>query len=174
MSIEDVVTATVAGTEVVIAVGTDAANAAEAEALIAAGVQVATVAGTEVAIAVQIDAAEAEALIAVRVATVAAVVMEGVNVGTSEAVTGYEMEIVIGAAEFEAGPTERHSCCMEQALGLQDKFEKHRDNLVCWRKEVSEAWLGWRLVGWEGWEERLMLLTRQGSKSQSYPDLSRV
>jgi len=113
-------------------------------------------------------------LIAVRVqvATVAAVVMEDVNVGKSEAVTGFEMEIVIGAAEFEAGPMERHSCCMEQALGLQDKFEKHRDNLVCWRKEVSEAWLGWRLVGWEGWEERLMLLTRQGSKSQSYPDLS--
>jgi hypothetical protein len=48
MSVEDVVTATVAGTEV----GTDAANAAEAEALIAAGVQVATVAGTEVAIVV--------------------------------------------------------------------------------------------------------------------------
>lgn len=48
MNTEDVVS----GTEVVIAVGTDDANVAEAEALIAAGVQVATVAGTEVVIAV--------------------------------------------------------------------------------------------------------------------------
>ena len=46
MSIEDVV----AGTEVVIAVGTDDANVAEA--LIGSGVQVPTVAGTEVVIAV--------------------------------------------------------------------------------------------------------------------------
>lgn len=141
-STEDVAT----GTEVVIVVEIGAASTAEAEALLAAGVEVATVAAVEMEVVT--GAAE------------------------FDAVTGVEMEVVLGAAEFEAGPMERHSCCMEQALGLQDKFEKHRDNLVCWRKEVSEAWLGWRLVGWEGWEERLMLLTRQGSKSQSYPDLS--
>lgn len=108
-------------------------------------------------------------VVGVQVATVAVVVMEDENVGESEAVTGFEMEVVIGAAGFEAGPMERHSFCLEQAPGLQDEFEKHRDNLVCWRKEVSEAWFGRRLVGWEGW---LMLLTKQGSKSQSYSALS--
>lgn len=83
--------------------------------------------------------AEAEALLAagVEVATVAVVEMEVVNV----------------AVEFEAGPMERHSCCMEWAHGLQDKLEKHTDNLVYWRKHVFEAWF-WRLVGCEG---RLML-----------------
>ena len=103
--------------------------------------------------------------VGVQIATVAVVVMEDENVGVGEAVTGFETEVVIGAAEFEAGPMERHSCCMEQPPGLQDKFEKHRDNLVCW-KEVSEAWFGRRLVGWE------VLLTKQGSKSQSYSALS--
>ena len=115
--------------------------------------------GTEVVIVVEIGAAstvEAEALLAagVEVATVAAVEMEVVT-GAAEfdAVTGVEMEVVLGAAEFEAGPMERHSCCMEWAHGLQDKFEKRTDNLVCWRKHVFEAWF-WRLVGCEG---RLML-----------------
>jgi len=126
-STEDVAT----GTEVVIVVEIGAASTAEAEALLAAGVGV-----------------------GVGVATVAEVEMEVVT-GAAEfdAVTGVEMEVVLGAAEFEAGPMERHSCCMEWAHGLQDKFERHMDNLVYWRKHVFEAWF-WRLVGCEG---RLML-----------------
>lgn len=122
-STEDVAT----GTEVLIVVEIGAASTAEAEALLAAGVEVATVAVVE---------------------------MEVVN-GAAEfdAVNGVGMEVVLGAAEFEAGPMERHSCCMEWAHGLQDKLEKHTDNLVYWRKHVFEAWF-WRLVGCEG---RLML-----------------
>jgi len=128
-STEDVAT----GTEVVIVVEIGAASTAEAEALLAAGVGVG---------------------VGVGVATVAEVEMEVVT-GAAEfdAVTGVEMEVVLGAAEFEAGPMERHSCCMEWAHGLQDKFERHMDNLVYWRKHVFEAWF-WRLVGCEG---RLML-----------------
>lgn len=63
-----------AGTEVVIVIEIGAASTAEAEALLAAGVEVATVAVVE---------------------------MEVVN-GAAEfdAVTGVEMEVVIGAAEF--------------------------------------------------------------------------
>jgi len=122
-STEDVAT----GTEVVIVVEIGAASTAEAEALLAAGVEVATVAAVEMEVVT--GAAE------------------------FDAVTGVEMEVVLGAAEFEAGPMERHSCCMEWAHGLQDKFEKRTDNLVCWRKHVFEAWF-WRLVGCEG---RLML-----------------
>ncbi|KAJ6331471.1 hypothetical protein OIU76_009950 [Salix suchowensis] len=85
--------------------------------------------------------------VGVEVATVAVVEMEVVT-GAAEldAVAEVEMEVVIGAAELDAQPKERHSCCMEWAHCLQDRFEKHMDNLVYWTKHVFEAWF-WRLVG---------------------------
>lgn len=163
-SIEKVVTATVAGSE--------AASVAEAVVLIAAAVLAAAVAEFRVGTVAGVEAEteiEMEAKIVDETEAETGIEMEAEIVDEIETVAGVEMEVVLGSDEFEAGPMERHNCYMVPALGFHYNFEKYWEDLVHWGKLVFEACVG--LVECEGCEGRLMLLTRRGSKSRSYPGL---
>lgn len=102
--------------------------------------EVAIVAG--VGVEVEIDESCFEAVI--EVALVAGIEVE------VELVESFEVAIVV------VGPMEQHNYCRVPAPGFQGKFGNHRDILVHWGRQVSDACFGWKPKECEEHGGRLM------------------